>query len=120
MGSLKLSRGRSRTSIRRLVVFRFPVIFPGRTVVTGAFRTFDFLGGEVVVSQRPAAGSREIPRVNYQIVNAVTGLPVTNSVTLVGTRIEVLRFIVPAGTFRLRIRNIGLGAVTVSGTIITF
>jgi hypothetical protein len=100
-------------------VFRFPAIFPGRTVVTRAFATVDFLGGEVIVSQRPAVG-RELPRVNYQIVNAITGRPATNSVTLVGTRVETLRFIVPAGLYRLRIRNIGASAVSVSGTVITF
>lgn len=121
MASLQRVRNRSRSRIRRLVTFQFPRIVPGQSVVTGAFTTIGAITtGEVIVSQRPATGSIATPRVRYQIVNAVTGLPVTNSLTLVGTRTAVLRFIVPAGTFRLRITNDGTGAVNVSGVILVF
>lgn len=121
LASLTLARSRSRSRIRRLVVFRFPRIVPGQSVTTNAFRAFGALTtGEVDVSQSRAIGSIATPRVRYQIVNAVTGRPVTNAITLVGTRTAVLRFVVPAGTFRLRITNVGTGAVAVSGVIFVF
>ncbi|MBB6671870.1 hypothetical protein [Cohnella nanjingensis] len=121
MASLKLTQSRSQLRIRRLVVFRFPRIVPGQSVTTNAFTAIGAVTtGEVIVSQSPAAGSIATPRVRYQIVNAVTGRPVTNSITLVGTRTAVLRFVVPAGTFRLRITNVGTGAVAVNGVIIVF
>jgi hypothetical protein len=119
--TLKLGLKRSTSIIRQLVTFRFIRIVPGQSVVTRAFRGRNVINtGEVIVSQRPATGSIAIPRVRYQIVNAVTGAPVTNSVTVVGTRIVVLPFVIPAGTFRLRITNVGAGPVNVEGVILVF
>jgi hypothetical protein len=120
-GSLRLAIKRSTTTIRQLITFLFPNIFPGTSVVTRSFRVTQLVNtGEVIVSQRRAAGSSTTPIVRYQFVNAVTGLPVTNSVTVTGTRIIVLPFILPPGTFRLRITNVGTGVVRVEGVILVF
>lgn len=119
--SLKMSRKRSAAHIRQFVVFRFPRIAPGESVVTESFRLRNIVNtGEVIVSQRPASSSTATPVVRYQIVDAATGRPITNSVTVTGTRTAVLPFIVPAGTDRLQIRNVGAGSVTVQGVILVF
>jgi len=118
MSSLKMSARRSAARVRQLVVFRFNRVNPGRSVLTGTFRARGIVNtGEVVVSQRPAAGSTATPVVRYQIVNAATGLPVTNRLTVTGTRVAVLRFVLPPGNFRLRITNAGAGPVAVSGAV---
>jgi hypothetical protein len=122
-GSLRmvLQRRASTTFIRKLITFFFPNIFPGTSVVTRSFQVNQLINtGEVIVSQRRSAGSIATPVVRYQFVNAETGLPVTNSVTVTGTRIVVLPFTLPSGTFRLRITNIGTGNVQVEGVILVF
>ncbi|WP_058302276.1 hypothetical protein [Gorillibacterium timonense] len=120
-GSLRLALKQSTTTIRQLITFLFVTIFPGTSVVTRSFRLTRLVNtGEVIVSQSRAAGSTATPVVRYQFVNAVTGLPVTNSITVTGTRIVVLPFVLPAGSFRLRISNIGTGGVRVEGVILVF
>jgi len=122
-GSLKtvLQRTTSTSFIRQLITFLFPNISPGTSVVTRSFRVNQLINpGEVIVSQSRAAGSSTSPIVRYQFVNAATGLPVTNSVTVTGTRIVVLPFTLPSGTFRLRITNVGTGNVRVEGVILVF
>jgi hypothetical protein len=119
--SLKLSRKRSVSSIRRSVVFRFPRIGPGVTVFSGAFRLRNSINfGEVIISQRPSAGFLAAPVIRYQIVDAVTNRPITNAVTVRGTRTFVLAFVVPAGTDRIRITNVGPSPAEVNGTVLVF
>lgn len=120
-GSLKKALKRSTSIIRQLITFLFPTIFPGVSVVTRAFQVTRLVNtGEVIVSQSRAGGSTANPVVRYQFVNAVTGMPVTNSVTVTGTRIVILPFTLPAGTFRLKITNVGTGKVRVEGVILVF
>ncbi|WP_438434277.1 hypothetical protein [Gorillibacterium sp. sgz500922] len=120
-GSLRTALKRSTTLIRQLITFLFPTIFPGTSVVTRSFRVTQLVNnGEVIVSQSRATGSTATPVVRYQLVNAGTGLPVTNSITVTGTRIVVLPFVLPPGTFRLRIANSGTGGVRVEGVILVF
>jgi hypothetical protein len=120
-GSLRLALKRSVSTIRQLITFLFPNISPGASVTTRSFKVTRALNtGEVIVSQSRAAGSTTTPVVRYQFINAVTGLPATNSITVTGTRIAILPFVLPAGTFRLRITNVGTGAVRVEGVIIVF
>ncbi len=117
--SLRLSLKKSRGPIRRIIAFRFPS-FRG-TVETDAFQVRNLVNrGEIIVSQNRGAGSITTPIVRYQIVNAATGRPVTNSVTVTGVRTARLFFTVPAGTFRLRITNVGAGAASVQGVILVF
>lgn len=118
--SLRVLR-RSGESIRRSFIFRFPRIGPNVTVVSGFFRvTNPVLSGEIIVSQRPAAGSVVPPVIRYRIVDANTLRPVTNAVTLRGTRTERLVFSVPRGTFRLQITNVGRSPAEVNGIIVVF
>jgi hypothetical protein len=120
-GSLRLALKRSASIIRQFIRFFFPNIFPGTSVITRSFRVTQLINtGEVIVSQLRAAGSTTTPVVRYQFINAVTGLPATNSITVTGTRIAILPFILPAGTFRLRITNVGTGRVRVDGVIFVF
>jgi hypothetical protein len=113
------SISRTRVSFRRVVPFTF-VSFRG-TVLTASFRVRRAVNrGEVIVSQSRGSGSSAVPVIRYQFVHAATGLPATNSVTVVGVRSVVLPFILPAGTFRLRITNIGAGSATVRGTVLVF
>lgn len=105
--------------LQRLLTFTFP--FFNGTVFTGTFQVRNLVNrGEIIVSQRRGAGSITPPVVRYQIVNAVTGIPVTNSVTLTGTLTVALSFHIPAGTYKLRITNIGAGAASVQGVIVVF
>lgn len=117
--SLRLSLRRSGRPLRRLLTFNFP--FFNGTVETNSFRVRNRVNrGEIIVSQRRGAGSITTPIVRYQIVDAATGRPVTNSVTVTGVRTVRLFFTVPAGTFRLRITNVGKGAASVQGVILIF
>lgn len=117
--SLRLSLKRSRGPIRRILTFRFP--FFNGTVETGAFRVRQRVNrGEIIVSQSRGAGSITTPIVRYQIVDAATGRPVTNSVTVTGVRTVRLFFTLPPGTFRLRITNVGAGPAAVQGVILVF
>lgn|GEM_PF-5474735 len=112
---------RSTTAIRHQVVFRFPRIAPGQSVTTDAFRARHHVThGEIIVTQKRASGSRSLPVVRYQLVDASTGRAVTNSVIVTGSRTVVLPFVVPHGRFRLRITNRGRGSVSVRGTILVF
>lgn len=107
----------NQARLRRLLRFVFP-FFTG-TVVTDAFRVRNRVNkGEIIVSQRRGAGSTTTPVIRYQIVDAVTGRPVTNSVTVTGVVTVRLHFVVPAGTFRLRITNVGAQAAAVQGVIV--
>ncbi|UUZ85039.1 hypothetical protein LJK88_16490 [Paenibacillus sp. P26] len=120
-GSLRLALKRSTATIRQLITFLFPNIFPGTSVTTRSFQVTGLVNtGEVIVSQRRAAGITATPVVRYQFVNAVTGIPVTNSITVTGTRTVILPFSLPAGTFRLRVTNVGTGGVRVEGVILVF
>ncbi|WP_276356101.1 hypothetical protein [Cohnella caldifontis] len=118
--SLKRSARRSSLkTIRQVIPFIF-LSFRG-TVLTASFQVRRAINrGEVVVSQSRGVGTTATPVIRYQFVNAVTGLPATNSVTVTGVRTVTLPFILPAGTFRLRITNIGAGAATVRGAILVF
>lgn len=119
--ALKRSTTRSTTIVRKLVTFLFPNILGGTSVTTRSFRVTRIVNtGELIVSQRRAAGSTSTPVVRYQFVNAVTGVPVSNSVTVTGSRLVILPFTLPAGTFRLRITNVGTGGVRVEGVILVF
>ncbi|MEB3100579.1 hypothetical protein [Ferviditalea candida] len=118
---LRKSNLRSSAGIRGLTVFSFTRISPNTFVYTTSFTVARlFNTGEVIVSQRPATGSTAIPTVRYQFVNAITNVPVTNFVTVSGTRISVLRFVLPPGTFKLKITNVGSGPVEVEGVILVF
>ncbi|WP_040951482.1 hypothetical protein [Gorillibacterium massiliense] len=119
-GSLIMALKRSTSIIRQLITFLFVSIFPGTSVVTRSFRVIRLVNrGEVIVSQRRATGTAT-PIVRFQFINAVTGVPVTNSVTVTGTRTVVLPFVLPSGTFRLRVTNIGASNVRVEGVILVF
>ncbi|WP_156389902.1 MULTISPECIES: hypothetical protein [unclassified Paenibacillus] len=64
---------------------------------------------------------RKYPNIRIDwIVNAVTGTPVTNSVTLTGTLTVALSFRLPASRYKLRITNVGAGAASVQGVIVVF
>ncbi|MGO4274393.1 hypothetical protein AB4Z22_31930, partial [Paenibacillus sp. TAF58] len=77
-------------------------MFNGTVFTTGTFRVWNLVNrGEIIVTQRRGAGSITTPVVRYQIVNAITGNPVTNSVTVTGTLTVALTFRIPAGTYKL-------------------
>ncbi|MEW9701986.1 hypothetical protein [Paenibacillus sp. SI8] len=119
--SLKLTSKRSSSIILRSVVFLFPRIGSGVTVFSGAFRLRNVVNfGEIIISQRPSAGFLTQPVIRYQIVDAVTHRPITNAVTVRGTRTFVLTFVVPAGTDRLQITNVGPSPAEVNGKVLIF
>lgn len=123
-GTLSLARtgvGSSTQRIRNLVLFQFPRIAVNQMVSTQAIRLNNVANtGEVIVAQRPASGSTAAPRIRYQFVDATTGRPVSNAVTVSGTRIVVLPFTLARGTVRLQITNTGTGPANVSGAILVF
>lgn len=122
-GTIRLSKTGSRRVglVRQLVVFRFNRINVGQTVVSRPVTLRNIVNnGEVIVSQRSTSGSIANPVVRYQFVNATTGRPVSNPVTVSGNRTVVLPFSLPAGTDRLRITNVGSGPVAVEGAILVF
>ncbi|TCP53399.1 hypothetical protein EV586_106148 [Tumebacillus sp. BK434] len=117
VASIRSTRPTQR--IRQIVTFRFNRIGAGFFVVTRPVRLRNIINnGEVIVSQRSLSAAQAVVR--YQFVNATTGVPVSNSVTVRGNRTVVLPFLLPAGTVRLRISNIGAGAVALHGVVIVF
>ncbi|KEO83899.1 hypothetical protein [Tumebacillus flagellatus] len=118
-GTLQISRRGTRrpvSVVRRIVVFNF-TIPKGQSRSTRSFQLRNVINrGEVIVSQSAAGGAL----VRYQFVNATTGAPVSNAVTVSGNRTVVLPFSLPAGNDRLRITNIGSTTATVEGAVIIF
>lgn len=123
-GKLRMATNRTRRSInlvRRIVVFRFTRINPGKSVFSLPVQLRNVVNnGEVIIAQRSTGGSIATPTVRYQFVNSATGLPVSNPVTVSGNRTVVLPFSLPAGTDRLKITNVGVGPVAVEGAILVF
>lgn len=120
--ALRISKSgkRSARRVRRVVSFRFPRINAGASVSTQAFTLRNLINlGEVIVTQRALTAGRTAV-VRYQFVNAATGRPVSNAVTVTGNRTVVLPFTLPPGTDRLRITNVGSAPVSVEGTILHF
>lgn len=118
---LRMSRQRSTAVIRQLTVFRFSRIRPNAVVFSRSLTVRRLVNiGEVIVSQRPFTGSIAAPSIRYQFVNAVTGVPITNFVTVTGTRTAILPFRIPPGTVKLKITNVGSGSAAVQGVILVF
>ncbi|WNQ13923.1 hypothetical protein MJA45_13170 [Paenibacillus aurantius] len=120
-GKLRMSLTRTASFIRRLVTFRFLNILPGTSRLTRSLQLTRVTNrGEVIAFQRRAVGATGTTVVRYQFVNAATGVPVSNSVTVSGNRVVVLPFVLPAGTVKLRITNVGTATVQVEGVILVF
>lgn len=122
-GTIRLSKNGTRRVglIRNIVVFRFTRINVGQSVLSRSVTLRNVVNnGEVIVAQRSTGGSIANPVVRYQFVNATTGAPVSNPLTVSGNRTVVLPFSLPARTVRLRITNVGSGPVAVEGAIVVF
>ncbi|MFC4810753.1 hypothetical protein [Paenibacillus sp. GCM10023250] len=73
---------------------------------------------QVITVQTRAEGAEAAPRIGYLLVNARTDRPVTDRHVVAGVRMAHFAFVVPAGTYKLKIVNEGEDRADVRGVLL--